>query len=127
MVGPITWEMTMSDAVSKAAVLAAIDGYWESIGGGIPEGPSGEAIIDTLDALSSTIRALPAVSAPDVAELMEALTKAAYAQGVAHARLSVSSHADWNPSTVRDDLLLNIDHTCTGFFRAIEATTEPTP
>jgi hypothetical protein len=38
----------------------------------------------------------------------------AYAQGVAHAREAVSGHMDWNPSTVRRDLLLNIDTTCTG-------------
>ena len=43
-----------------------------------------------------------------------ALIGAAYASGVAHARLAVSGHMDWNPSTVRDDLLLNIDHSCTG-------------
>jgi hypothetical protein len=51
----------MSDAVSRDAVKAAIDGYWESIGGGMPEGPSGEAILETLAALSTAIAALPAV------------------------------------------------------------------
>ena len=39
----------------------------------------------------------------------------AYSQGVAHARFSVENHYDWNPSTVREDILLNIDMNCTGF------------
>lgn len=39
---------------------------------------------------------------------------AGVAQGIAQARLVVSQHFDWNPSTVRADLLLNIDMTCDG-------------
>ena len=35
-----------------------------------------------------------------------------YALGVSHARDCVAEHSDWNPSTVRDDLLLNIDMKC---------------
>lgn len=41
---------------------------------------------------------------------------AAYRQGVAHARHVVEQHYDWNPETIRADLLLNIDMGCTGPF-----------
>jgi hypothetical protein len=67
-------------------------------------------------AYANTLAAL--FSAEDKIELLQKELAVAYAQGVAHARLTVSSHIDWNPSTVRDDILLNIDHSCTGYVRA---------
>jgi hypothetical protein len=42
----------------------------------------------------------------------QAAVAVAWENGVAQARLAVSGHMDWNPSTVRDDILINIDNGC---------------
>ena len=62
-------------------------------------------------------KAIAAWNTRDTADHTAAV-QAAYAQGVAHARETVAGHMDWNPSTVRGDLLLNIDHSCTGYVPA---------
>ena len=66
--------------------------------------------VATIEDMLATIKRAEA----DKAAAVEAMRQAAYKNGVAHARLTVASHMDWNPSTIRDDLLLNIDMTCTG-------------
>jgi hypothetical protein len=54
----------MADLIDRAAVAAFLKGYWGSIGGGMPEGPADEAILNTITAFETAIAALP--EAPQV-------------------------------------------------------------
>ena len=55
----------MTDLIRKSDARALAEGYWQSIGGGLPEGKSDEAIIDTAEAIAAAIAALEPVAAPD--------------------------------------------------------------
>jgi hypothetical protein len=60
----------MADLIDRAAVNAFLKGYWGSIGGGMPEGPADEAILNTITAFETAIAALPAQGV-DVAKLRQ--------------------------------------------------------
>ena len=65
----------MDGLISKNAAISVAESHWARLGGGMPEGPSDEAILDTIEAISAGLRALE--PAPDLmAELVEALETA---------------------------------------------------
>lgn len=86
----------MGELISKDAAVAVAEGYWGSIGGGMPEGPSDEAILDTIEAISAGLRALE--PAPDLAELVEALRCAVDDYEAHNGRIVSDTDPHWSVS-----------------------------